>query len=161
MKILGISMGFNSSAALMIDGKIVAAQQEERFNRIKHFAGVPLESIKYCLDTCSIKLDQIDFIAINQNQKSNFINKLLYVSKKDYVIDLSNNSIKSIKDLLNVIKSQSSKIKKGEWILGSRLNESSLEKWLLYQTDIMGRINPFKPEGLVFNIYLSSIEKTI
>jgi len=33
------------------------------------------------------------------------------------------------------------------------LNESSLEKRLLYQTDIMGRINPFKPEGLVFNIY--------
>ena len=45
-----------------------------------------------------------------------------------YVMDLSNNSIKSIKDVLNVIKSQSSKIKKGEWILGSRLNESSLDE---------------------------------
>ena len=48
-----------------------------------------------------------------------------------YVIDLSNNSIKSIKDVLNVIKSQSSKIKKGEWILGSRLNESSLDSGLI------------------------------
>jgi len=78
--ILGLNIFHaDSSACILKNGNIVAAAEEERFNRIKHFAGVPLESIKYCLDSCSIKLDQIDFIAINQNQKSNFINKLLYV----------------------------------------------------------------------------------
>ena len=69
--ILGLNIFHaDSSACILKNGNIIAAAEEERFNRIKHFAGVPLESIKYCLDTCSIKLDQIDFIAINQNQKS-------------------------------------------------------------------------------------------
>ena len=73
--ILGLNIFHaDSSACILKNGNIIAAAEEERFNRIKHFAGIPLESIKYCLDTCSIKLDQIDFIAINQKQKSKIPN---------------------------------------------------------------------------------------
>ena len=78
--ILGINIFHaDSSACLLRDGKIVAAVEEERFNRIKHFAGAPIESIKYCLDYENISLDQIDYISINQNSRSNILNKLLYL----------------------------------------------------------------------------------
>ena len=78
--ILGINIFHaDSSACLLRDGKIVAAVEEERFNRIKHFAGAPIESIKYCLDYENISLDQIDYISINQNSRSNLLSKLLYL----------------------------------------------------------------------------------
>ena len=50
MKILGVSALYHdSAAALVIDGKIVAAAQEERFTRKKNDAGIPVHSIRYCL----------------------------------------------------------------------------------------------------------------
>ena len=64
MKILGISAFYHdSAAALLVDGKIVAAAQEERFTRIKHDASLPRNAINYCLQEAGIKLDEIDFIA--------------------------------------------------------------------------------------------------
>ena len=56
MKILGISAFYHDSAAtLLIDGKIIASVQEERFTRIKHDKNYPKESIKFCL-TISLKV---------------------------------------------------------------------------------------------------------
>ncbi len=63
MKILGISALYHdSAAALVCDGVIVAAVQEERFTRIKHDAGFPLHAINYCLDAGKVKLKEIDYI---------------------------------------------------------------------------------------------------
>jgi carbamoyltransferase len=50
MNILSIQDGYNASASLMVDGKIILALQEERFNEIKNYTGYPFQSIKYCLD---------------------------------------------------------------------------------------------------------------
>ena len=50
MNILSIQDGYNASASLMVNGKIVLALQEERFNEIKNYTGYPFYSIKYCLD---------------------------------------------------------------------------------------------------------------
>jgi carbamoyltransferase len=64
LNILGISAFYHdSAAALLVDGKIVAAAQEERFTRIKHDASLPRNAINYCLQEAGIKLDEIDFIA--------------------------------------------------------------------------------------------------
>jgi carbamoyltransferase len=52
--ILGISISHNSSAALMFEGKVIAAACEERFNREKNYTGFPLEAIRYCLDFAKI-----------------------------------------------------------------------------------------------------------
>ena len=61
--ILGISSFYHDSAsALIIDGKIVAAAQEERFTRIKHDSSFPAHAIAYCLESSKITLDQIDNI---------------------------------------------------------------------------------------------------
>jgi carbamoyltransferase len=60
-KILGISAYFHDSAAAIIcDGKIVAAVQEERFTREKHTSAFPVNAIKYCLEESGIELDELD-----------------------------------------------------------------------------------------------------
>ena len=60
MVILGITMGINSSCCLMIDGEVVAAQQEERFKRKKNYDTWPGLAIKSCLKIANLRLDQID-----------------------------------------------------------------------------------------------------
>ncbi len=63
MKILGISALYHdSAAALVVDGKIIAAAQEERFTRIKHDPDFPLHAINFCLESGKIKLSDIDFV---------------------------------------------------------------------------------------------------
>ncbi|MEO0670754.1 MAG: carbamoyltransferase [Pseudomonadota bacterium] len=64
MRILGISAFYHDSAAALIeDGRIVAAAQEERFTRRKHDARFPEHAIRYCLDTAGCDLDEVDHIA--------------------------------------------------------------------------------------------------
>jgi len=66
MKILGIAapFGHDSSAALIIDGKVVAAVEEERFTRIKHAEGqYPINAVKFCLKQAHLEPQDIDYIA--------------------------------------------------------------------------------------------------
>ena len=61
--ILGISAFYHdSAAALVIDGKIIAAAQEERFSRVKHDERFPSNAIKYCLNEAKIEIEAIDYI---------------------------------------------------------------------------------------------------
>ena len=61
MKILGISAYYHdSAAAIIINGKVIAAAQEERFTRVKHDSSFPLEACKYCLEEANIALKDID-----------------------------------------------------------------------------------------------------
>jgi carbamoyltransferase len=77
MYVLGLnSYHGDSSACLLKDGKLIAAVEEERFRRIKHWAGFPSESIRYCLNEAGISLDQIDHVAVNSDPKANFIKKV-------------------------------------------------------------------------------------
>lgn len=63
MFILGISAYYHDAAAVLIhNGSILAAAQEERFNRKKHYAGFPSQSINFCLDRAGIKLSEVDHI---------------------------------------------------------------------------------------------------
>ena len=64
MKILGISAFYHDSAAAIIeDGEIIAAAQEERFTRKKHDPGFPANAVQFCLTYCGTSLDQLDAIA--------------------------------------------------------------------------------------------------
>ena len=61
MKIIGISCFYHdSAAALVINGNIISAVQEERFTRVKHDASFPIHSIKYCLNSANLKISDID-----------------------------------------------------------------------------------------------------
>ena len=64
MRILGLSAFYHESAAALVeDGRIVAAAQEERFTRKKHDDAFPAQAIGYCLPDAGISLDQVDFVA--------------------------------------------------------------------------------------------------
>jgi carbamoyltransferase len=71
--ILGInSFHGDSSACLISDGRIVAAAEEERFTRIKHWAGFPAKSIAYCLAEAGVRLEDVDRVAVNHDSRANF-----------------------------------------------------------------------------------------
>ncbi len=83
-KILGLNaFHADASAALIIDGKIVSAVEEERFIREKHWAGFPSESVKWILYNSKIKISDIDEICINTNPNANFYKKLIYTFKNN------------------------------------------------------------------------------
>lgn len=63
MLILGINCyGHDSSAAIILDGELIAAAEEERFNRIKQYGGVPLSAIRYCLETVGCRYEDLDHV---------------------------------------------------------------------------------------------------
>ena len=63
MRVLGISAFYHDSAAALVrDGEIVCAAQEERFTRRKHDPSLPINAIEYCLAEEHIRLDDLDFI---------------------------------------------------------------------------------------------------
>src|SRR6185295_14805129 len=83
MVILGINAYHaDASAAIVVDGQLVAAAEEERFLRIKHWAGLPTEAVRYCLKAAKVSLDAVDHIAINRNPKANLLKKALYLFAK-------------------------------------------------------------------------------
>src|SRR5437773_10852569 len=78
--ILGINAFHGDSAACLLrDGEIVAAAEEERFRRIKHWAGFPSEAIRYCLREAGVGLGDVDVVALNQDARANLLRKLGYV----------------------------------------------------------------------------------
>ena len=80
MTILGLNAYHGDSAAcLIVDGKLVAAAEEERFRRIKHWAGLPTNAIDYCLREGGISLRDIDHIAINRKPGVNNWRRLGFV----------------------------------------------------------------------------------
>jgi carbamoyltransferase len=80
MNILGLNAFHgDSSAALIRDGVLVAAAEEERFRRVKHWAGFPLESIAYCMREAGIGLADVAHIALNQDSRANLGRKLAYL----------------------------------------------------------------------------------
>jgi carbamoyltransferase len=72
----------DSAAALVVDGKLIAAAEEERFRRIKHWSGMPTEAIRWCLEDAGLKLSDVDHVAINRNPKVNNLRRALYVLRK-------------------------------------------------------------------------------
>jgi carbamoyltransferase len=79
MNILGINAYHgNASAAIVCDGKLVAAVEEERFNRVKYAAGFPVAAIRYCLQEAGLTLAEIDHVAVPRNPYARLGTKLFY-----------------------------------------------------------------------------------
>ncbi len=96
MIILGINAYHaDSSAAIFVDGKLVAAIEEERFRRVKHWAGFPELAIEFCLQQAGIRYEQVDHYAIGRDPKAKFIKKLLYLASNP------GGSFAAVKDRLN------------------------------------------------------------
>jgi carbamoyltransferase len=78
--ILGLNAYHADAAACLVkDGTLVAAVEEERFRRIKHWGGFPSESIRYCLAEAGISLGDVEHVAVNSDNRANRWRKLGYV----------------------------------------------------------------------------------
>ena len=94
---MSITLGLNfnhadSSACMFIDNQLKTAVEEERINRIKHWAGLPIESIRICLIENNLKFSDIDNITINTNPRSNIKKKLIYFLQ-NYLFSKKKNEI--------------------------------------------------------------------
>lgn len=81
MIVLGINAYHaDSSAAIFVDGVMIAAIEEERFRRVKHWAGFPSLSVEFCLKEAGITLNQVDHIAIGRDPWAKLGKKLLFLA---------------------------------------------------------------------------------
>jgi carbamoyltransferase len=79
MNILGINAYHgNASAAIVCEGRLIAAVEEERFNRVKYAAGFPARAIRYCLKEAGLTLGDIDHVAVPRNPYARLVTKLFY-----------------------------------------------------------------------------------
>jgi len=68
----------DAAACVIVDGRLIAAAEEERFRRVKHWAGLPTEAVAYCLQEAGLYLGDIDHIAINRDPGANLLRKALF-----------------------------------------------------------------------------------
>jgi len=69
----------DSSACLIKDGVLIAAAEEERFRRLKHWAGFPSQAIDYCLREAGISLSDVAHVAVNSDPRAHFWRKIWFV----------------------------------------------------------------------------------
>ncbi|MEK6302295.1 MAG: carbamoyltransferase C-terminal domain-containing protein [Acidobacteriota bacterium] len=83
MHILGINAYHgDASAAIIKDGSLVAAVEEERFNRVKHCAGFPAESIRYCLKAAGVSIEEVEHIGISRDPSAHLHKKVLFAATR-------------------------------------------------------------------------------
>ncbi|GAA4753526.1 carbamoyltransferase family protein [Flavisolibacter ginsenosidimutans] len=103
MIILGINAYHaDSSAAIFVNGKMIAAIEEERFRRVKHWAGFPKLAIEFCLKEAGVTYEQVNFFAIGRDPKAKFLKKILFVASNPA------GSMKVIKDRVSNSKKMAS-----------------------------------------------------
>ena len=103
MYILGINaFHADSSAGLLKDGDLIAAIEEERIRRIKHWAGFPVEAIRYCLAEAKIGIDQIDHIAISRDPKAHFKEKVIYALTHGFQLSSIKNRLTNQKKVSSI-----------------------------------------------------------
>lgn len=101
MYILGINAYHgDASAAIIHDGKLIAAVEEERFNRIKHCAGFPEHAIRYCLNTAGITVEDLDHVGISRDPSAHLHKKVLFAASRAAKQGAPSSLINQIKDRL-------------------------------------------------------------
>ena len=82
MIIIGLNINHaDTSACIVVNGIVIAAIEEERFVRKKHYAGFPLNSIEFCLQSAKIKMSEVNFVTLNYSPTANLKQKILYSAK--------------------------------------------------------------------------------
>jgi carbamoyltransferase len=85
----------DSSAAIFVNGEMIAAIEEERFTRLKHWAGFPGLSIAFCLKEAGVNWQDVDFFAIGRDPRAKFFKKVLFLASHP------GGSIRVVKDRLS------------------------------------------------------------
>ena len=106
MIILGLNIFHaDTSAALIVNEKIISAIEEERFTKIKHYAGLPINAIDFCLNSSDINISEVDLIVVNYNSKYNFLKKALFTLKNINLSILSKiTNLKNKNNIKNILE---------------------------------------------------------
>ncbi len=105
MLILGLNAFHADAAACLVrDGKLIAAAEEERFRRIKHWAGFPSEAIRWCLADAGARLSDIDCLAINQDSRANMVRRALYVVRSRPNLDILRARLRARRHRANAVE---------------------------------------------------------
>src|SRR5437016_14073926 len=92
MIILGLNAFHGDSAAALVrDGELIAAAEEERFRRLKHWASFPSKAIAYCLREAGLALSDIQHVAVNQASRADLLRKLAYLMTQSTNLGLMHN----------------------------------------------------------------------
>jgi len=103
MLILGLNAYHgDSSAGLVEDGALVVAAEEERFTRIKHWAGFPTNAVRWCLDERKVRLADIDVVAVNRDPRANLLKKMAYVLRQRPELRLILDRLKNVKHVRSI-----------------------------------------------------------
>ena len=105
---MSIILGLNafhadSSACLIVDGNIRSAAEEERFLRVKHWAGFPKESISYCLEEENLTISDVDIVAVNSDPRVNFSQKLIFSLKNLHKTKFLLDRFRSVKNKMDIL----------------------------------------------------------
>jgi len=93
MYILGINAYHGDAAAAIVrDGRLIAAAEEERFNRFKHSAGFPEQAIRYCLREAGIGVEELEHVGISRDPSAHLHKKILFAATR--VASLARSQIK-------------------------------------------------------------------
>jgi carbamoyltransferase len=150
MIILGINAYHgDASAAVIVDGKLKAAAEEERFNRIKHCAGFPAEAVKYCLEEAGVNIQEVDYLAIPRAPLARFFKKLYYgikipqlAQRRFSVLRKTQGIKKTIADIFQVdeekINSKIINVEHHRAHLASSFFVSPFKKAMLFSADGLG-----------------------
>jgi carbamoyltransferase len=147
MIVLGVNAFHgDASACLVIDGRLVAAAEEERFVRVKHWAGFPTEAIRFCLRSADLPADRVDAIAINRNPRANLLRKLLFAlasrPRLSAVADRVRNAGK-VRDLRSAFESS---VDLGSGLLAARVRHIEHHQAHLASTFL---VSPFEKAAVV------------
>lgn len=83
MYILGINAYHaDAAAAIVKDGQIIAAVEEERFNRVKHCAGFPSESVRYCLREAGVRIEDVEHVGISRDPSAHLHKKIMFAATR-------------------------------------------------------------------------------
>jgi carbamoyltransferase len=103
MYILGINAYHaDGSAVLLRDGELVVAIEEERFRRIKHWAGFPTQTVRKCLEIGGIDGSQIEHVAISRDPKANFFRKASFALRNRMHVSNIVNRTKNLRKVFDV-----------------------------------------------------------
>jgi carbamoyltransferase len=102
MLILGLNaFHADSSACIIRDGILVAAAEEERFRRVKHWAGFPSHAVNFCLREVGARLDDVAHVALNQDSSAHLTKKLAYLATNRSALRFVLDRLRHRKDRLN------------------------------------------------------------
>src|SRR5688500_489705 len=81
MHILGINAYHGDAAAAIIkDARVIAAAEQERLNRVKHCAGFPSESVRYCLEAAGVRVEDIEHVGVSRDPSTHLHKKFLFAA---------------------------------------------------------------------------------